>query len=113
QQAVRLLKQELPHLLIITDVCLCEYMSHGHCGLVRQGKRGVTILNDPTLKLLARTAASHVEAGADLIAPSDMMDGRVRAIRQHLDQLGFTDTPIMAYAAKYASAYYGPFREAA
>src|SRR5438270_4490673 len=113
QQAVRLLKKELPHLLIITDVCLCEYMSHGHCGLVRHDKRGVTILNDPTLKLLARTAASHVEAGADVVAPSDMMDGRVRAIRAHLDELGFTETPIMAYAAKYASAYYGPFREAA
>ena len=113
QQAVRLLKRELPQLLVITDVCLCEYMDHGHCGLVRRNKTGARILNDPTLKLLARAAASHVEAGADMVAPSDMMDGRVRAIREHLDQLGFTDTPIMSYAAKFASAFYGPFREAA
>jgi len=111
QQAVRALKRELPGLLVITDVCLCEYMSHGHCGLVHRaaGK----ILNDPSLKLLARTAASHAEAGADVVAPSDMMDGRVRAIRAALDADGFTDTPILAYAAKYASAFYGPFREAA
>ena len=113
QQAVRLLKRELPELLVITDVCLCEYMEHGHCGLVQRGKSGARILNDPTLKLLARTAASHAEAGADLVAPSDMMDGRVRAIRMELDRLGFTETPIMAYAAKFASAFYGPFREAA
>jgi porphobilinogen synthase len=113
QQAVRLLKKELPQLLVITDVCLCEYMEHGHCGVVRQDQAGVKILNDPTLKLLARTAASHAEAGADMVAPSDMMDGRVRAIREQLDHTGFTDTPIMAYAAKFASAYYGPFREAA
>src|SRR5439155_15663944 len=113
QQTVRLLKKELPELLVITDVCLCEYISHGHCGLVRQGAGGVKILNDPTLKLLARTAASHVEAGADMVAPSDMMDGRVRATRERLDELGFTNTPIMSYAAKYASAYYGPFRDAA
>jgi porphobilinogen synthase len=113
QQAVRLLKRELPQLLVITDVCLCEYMSHGHCGIVQRDKAGVRILNDPTLKLLARTAASHVQAGADMVAPSDMMDGRVRAIRAQLDQLGFTETPIMSYAAKFASAYYGPFREAA
>jgi porphobilinogen synthase len=113
QQAVRLLKKELPQLLVITDVCLCEYMEHGHCGLVKPGKAGAKILNDPTLKLLARTAASHVEAGADLVAPSDMMDGRVRAIRGQLDQLGFTETPILSYAAKFASAFYGPFREAA
>jgi porphobilinogen synthase len=113
QQAARLLKKELPELLVITDVCLCEYMSHGHCGLVRRGKTGATILNDPTLKLLARTAASHVEAGADMVAPSDMMDGRVRAIREQLDEQGATETPIMAYAAKYASAFYGPFRDAA
>src|SRR5690349_3091700 len=113
QQAVRALKKELPDLLIITDVCLCEYMSHGHCGVIHRDKAGVRILNDPTLKLLARTAASHVEAGADLVAPSDMMDGRVRAIRQQLDQDGFEDTPIMSYAAKFASAFYGPFREAA
>jgi porphobilinogen synthase len=109
QQAVRLLKKELPSLLVITDVCLCEYMEHGHCGVVQHGK----ILNDPTLKLLARTAASHAEAGADIVAPSDMMDGRVRAIRAELDRTGFADTPIMSYAAKFASAFYGPFREAA
>jgi len=113
QSSVRLLKKEFPQLLVITDVCLCEYMSHGHCGLVRRDKSGVRILNDPTLKLLARAAASHAEAGADLVAPSDMMDGRVRAIREELDRLGFTETPIMSYAAKFASAFYGPFREAA
>ena len=109
QQTVRLLKKELPSLLVITDVCLCEYMEHGHCGVVSGGK----VLNDPTLKLLARTAASHAEAGADLVAPSDMMDGRVAAIRAELDRNGFSDTPIMSYAAKFASAFYGPFREAA
>jgi porphobilinogen synthase len=113
QQAARLLKKELPNLLVITDVCLCEYMTHGHCGLVRRDKTGARILNDPSLKLLALTAASQVEAGADMVAPSDMMDGRVHAIRQQLDQLGFTETPIMSYAAKFASAFYGPFREAA
>ena len=113
QQAVRLLKKELPDLLIITDVCLCEYMTHGHCGIVQQDKRGARILNDPTLTLLARTAASHAEAGADIVAPSDMMDGRVRAIREQLDRDGFAEIPIMAYAAKFASAFYGPFREAA
>src|SRR6266436_688603 len=113
QRAVRLLKREVPELLVLTDVCLCEYMEHGHCGVVRQDKTGAKILNDPTLKLLARTAASHVEAGADIVAPSDMMDGRVRAIREQLDKLGFTDIPIMSYAAKFASAFYGPFREAA
>ncbi len=111
QQAVRALKRELPGLLVITDVCLCEYMSHGHCGIVHRtaGK----VLNDPSLPLLARTAVSHAEAGADVVAPSDMMDGRVRAIRTALDAAGFTDTPILSYAAKYASAFYGPFREAA
>ena len=109
QQVTRLLKKELPSLLVITDVCLCEYMEHGHCGIVHDGK----ILNDPSLKLLARTAASHAEAGADIVAPSDMMDGRVRAIRAELDNAGFADTPIMSYAAKFASAFYGPFREAA
>ncbi len=114
QQVVRLLKKELPELLVITDVCLCEYMSHGHCGLVQKDKRGARILNDPTLKLLARSAASHAEAGADIVAPSDMMDGRVAAIRAELDRQGFTDTPIMSYAAKFASAFgNGPFREAA
>ncbi|MEO6036335.1 MAG: porphobilinogen synthase [Verrucomicrobiota bacterium] len=110
QQAVRLLKKELPDLLVITDVCLCEYMSHGHCGIV--GARGV-VLNDPSLKFLARAALSHAEAGADIVAPSDMMDGRVGAIREGLDQGGFSDTPILSYAAKFASAFYGPFREAA
>ena len=113
QQAVRLLKKELPELLVITDVCLCEYMSHGHCGIVQKSRAGARILNDPTLKLLARTAGSHADAGADIVAPSDMMDGRVRAIREELDRLGHTDTPIMSYAAKFASAFYGPFREAA
>lgn len=111
QQAVRALKRELPGLLVITDVCLCEYMSHGHCGIVHRAAGRV--LNDPTLPLLARTAVSHAEAGADVVAPSDMMDGRVRAIRTALDAAGFADTPILAYAAKYASAFYGPFREAA
>jgi porphobilinogen synthase len=109
QRTVRRLKRELPSLLVITDVCLCEYMDHGHCGIVSGGK----ILNDPSLKLLARTAASHAEAGADMVAPSDMMDGRVAAIRAELDRNGFTNTPIMSYAAKFASAFYGPFREAA
>jgi porphobilinogen synthase len=109
QQVTRLLKKELPSLLVITDVCLCEYMSHGHCGIVHSGK----ILNDPSLKLLARTAASHAEAGADIVAPSDMMDGRVRAIRAELDNAGFLDVPIMSYAAKFASAFYGPFRDVA
>ena len=113
QQAERLLKKELPQLLVVTDICLCEYMEHGHCGLVQRDKDGARILNDPTLKLLARTAASHVQAGADIVAPSDMMDGRVRAIREELDRIGFTETPIMAYAAKFSSAFYGPFREAA
>jgi porphobilinogen synthase len=113
QQAVRRLKKAIPQLLVITDVCLCEYMSHGHCGLLEPGKKTGRVLNDPTLKLIAQTAASHAEAGADIVAPSDMMDGRVRAIRERLDQAGFTDVPIMSYAAKYASAYYGPFREAA
>jgi porphobilinogen synthase len=113
QQTVRLLKKELSQLLVITDVCLCEYMEHGHCGIVRRGKSGARVLNDPTLQLLARTAASHVQAGADMVAPSDMMDGRVRSIRAELDRLGFLETPIMSYAAKFASAFYGPFREAA
>jgi porphobilinogen synthase len=113
QRTVRLLKKELPDLLVITDVCLCEYMSHGHCGIVDNRTNPARILNDPSLELLARTAVSHAEAGADLVAPSDMMDGRVRAIRGALDQAGLTDTPILAYAAKFASAFYGPFREAA
>jgi porphobilinogen synthase len=111
QQTVKLLKKELPDLLVITDVCLCEYMSHGHCGIISGKRRDV--VNDPTLQLLARSALSHAEAGADIVAPSDMMDGRVAAIRQALDSNGFAETPILSYAAKFASAYYGPFREAA
>ncbi len=113
QQAVRLLKRELPELLVITDVCLCEYMAHGHCGIVQPDRQGAKILNDPTLTLLARAARSHAEAGADIVAPSDMMDGRVGAIRAELDRARLEDTPIMSYAAKFASAFYGPFREAA
>jgi len=113
QQAVRLLKKELPGLMVITDVCLCEYMSHGHCGIVKRHRDHACIENDASLKLLARTAASHADAGADIVAPSDMMDGRVAAVRAALDNGGFAETPIMSYAAKFASAYYGPFREAA
>jgi porphobilinogen synthase len=109
QQAVRALRRELPDLVVITDVCLCEYTSHGHCGVLREG----AVDNDPTLELLARQAVSHARAGADIVAPSDMMDGRVAAIRSALDAAGFTDVAILAYAAKYASAFYGPFREAA
>ncbi|MEJ5298407.1 MAG: porphobilinogen synthase [Armatimonadota bacterium] len=109
QRAVRLLKSSVPDLLIITDVCLCEYTSHGHCGIVRNGE----VDNDATLDLLVRTAVSHAEAGADIVAPSDMMDGRVGAIRDALDSAGFQSTAIMSYAAKYASAFYGPFRDAA
>jgi porphobilinogen synthase len=112
QQTVRLLKNHLPDLLVFTDVCLCEYMSHGHCGLIVK-KNNAGVLNDPTLALLAKTALSHAEAGADVVAPSDMMDGRVAAIRGLLDQKGFVNTPILSYAAKFASAFYGPFREAA
>ena len=107
--AVRALKKALPELLVITDVCLCEYTSHGHCGVVRQGK----VLNDPTLALLAKAAVAYADAGADIIAPSDMMDGRVAAIRAALDKAGYCETPIMSYAAKFSSAFYGPFREAA
>jgi porphobilinogen synthase len=110
QQAIRMLKKHLPEMLVFTDVCLCEYMSHGHCGLLEKGGR---VANDPTLALLAHAAVSHAEAGADLVAPSDMMDGRVAAIRQALDKNGFAETPILSYAAKFASAYYGPFRDAA
>ena len=113
QETIRALKAKYPELLVITDVCLCEYMSHGHCGIVQEQSGQVEILNDPTLDLLARTAVSHAAAGADLVAPSDMMDGRVRAIRQALDAAKFLHTPIMSYAAKFASAFYGPFREAA
>jgi len=109
QQAIRAIKKTTPELLVITDVCLCEYTSHGHCGVVVDGY----VDNDKTLGLLAKTALSHAEAGADIVAPSDMMDGRVKAIRQALDGNGFQDIPILAYAAKYASYFYGPFREAA
>lgn len=109
QRAVAELKSAAPDLLVATDVCLCEYTSHGHCGLVRDG----AVLNDETLELLAREAVSHARAGADVIAPSDMMDGRVGAIRAALDEQGLADIPIMAYSAKFASAFYGPFREAA
>jgi porphobilinogen synthase len=109
QQAVRAVKRELPKLLVITDVCNCEYTSHGHCGLVVDGD----VQNDPTLEWLSKAAVSHARAGADIVAPSDMMDGRVGAIRKALDASGFSNTPILAYAAKYASAFYGPFREAA
>lgn len=109
QEAVRVIKSTAPQLVVITDVCLCEYTSHGHCGVIVDGQ----VDNDKTLDLLARTAWSHAEAGADIIAPSDMMDGRVAAIRAILDANGFQTTPIMSYAAKYASGFYGPFREAA
>jgi porphobilinogen synthase len=109
QRALRELRPRFPELVLITDVCLCEYTAHGHCGLVEDGR----VLNDPTLEVLARTAVSHAEAGADVVAPSDMMDGRVAALREALDDAGFEETPIVSYAAKYASAFYGPFREAA
>ena len=110
QLAVRAIKDAHPELVVITDVCLCEYTSHGHCGVVREDGR---IDNDVTLELLAKTAISHAEAGADAVAPSDMMDGRVGALRAQLDSEGHADTPIIAYSAKFASAFYGPFREAA
>lgn len=110
QQAIRLLKRAFPHLLIVTDVCLCEYTDHGHCGMLSPSGE---VLNDPTLELLAKTAVSHAVAGADIIAPSDMMDGRIAALRGALDHNGFSHLPLMSYAVKYASAYYGPFREAA
>lgn len=109
QQAVRAIKDATPELVVVTDVCMCEYTSHGHCGLIRDGE----VDNDATLELLVRESLSHVAAGADIVAPSDMMDGRVGAIRAALDAQGFRGTPIMAYSAKYASAFYGPFREAA
>lgn len=109
QQAVRLAKKNFPKLYVITDVCLCEYTDHGHCGLIEEGQ----VLNDPTLDLLTQAAISHARAGADMVAPSDMMDGRVGAIREGLDKEGFSHIPIMAYSAKFASGFYGPFREAA
>jgi len=109
QKAVKAIKNKIPELFIITDVCMCEYTSHGHCGIIKDGE----VQNDPTLDLLAREAVTHAKAGADMVAPSDMMDGRVEAIRLSLDEEGFEEIPIMSYAAKYASAFYGPFREAA
>jgi porphobilinogen synthase len=109
QQAIRAVKEKVPEMVVITDVCLCEYTDHGHCGVIKNGD----VDNDSTLELLAKEALSHARAGADIIAPSDMMDGRIGAIRKALDTNGFTRTPIMAYAAKYASGFYGPFREAA
>jgi len=109
QQAVRAIKKEVPELYVITDVCLCEYTSHGHCGIVK----GDEILNDPSIELLAKESLTHAQAGADLVAPSDMFDGRVKAIREILDNNNFQNLPIMSYAAKYASGFYGPFREAA
>jgi len=109
QKALRAIRENVHNLLLVTDVCLCEYTSHGHCGVIKHND----VQNDPTLKLLADASVSHVRAGADIVAPSDMMDGRVAAIRQALDAEGFSDTPIMAYSAKYASGFYGPFREAA
>lgn len=109
QQAIRHIKEAFPQLYVITDVCMCEYTSHGHCGILC----GNDVDNDKTLEVLAKTALSHVRAGADMVAPSDMMDGRVRRIRQVLDENGFVNTPIMSYSVKYASAFYGPFRDAA
>jgi len=109
QLGIVALKRELPELLVVTDVCLCEYTSHGHCGVIE----GEELLNDPSVELLVKTAISHARAGADMVAPSDMMDGRIGAIRQALDASGFETVPVMAYSAKYASSYYGPFREAA
>ncbi len=109
QRAVRAIKEKVDDIIVITDVCLCEYTSHGHCGLVK----GSEVLNDPTLELLAKTAVSHAKAGADIVAPSDMMDGRVAAIREALDGEGFYNVAIMSYSVKYASSYYGPFRDAA
>lgn len=109
QNAIKAIKDAVPELYVITDVCLCEYTSHGHCGVIKNNE----VLNDPTLDLLAKEAVSHAKAGADMVAPSDMMDGRVEAIRDLLDEKGFPNIPIMSYAAKYASAFYGPFRDAA
>lgn len=113
QRAVRALKREIPGILVITDVCFCEYTSHGHCGHIKKGDQSGYVDNDITLGWLAKTAVSHAAAGADIVAPSDMMDGRVAAIRKALDDAGYTTTPILSYAAKYASVFYGPFREAA
>ena len=109
QETIRALKKQVPKLAVITDVCMCEYTDHGHCGIIKDGD----VDNDATLELLAKEALSHAQAGADMVAPSDMMDGRIAALRERLDDNGFTNTPIMSYAVKYASGYYGPFREAA
>ena len=109
QRAIKAIKDSVPEIIVITDVCLCEYTSHGHCGVIKNNE----VDNDATLELLAKEAVSHAEAGADMVAPSDMMDGRVKAIREALDRRGFSHIPIMSYAVKYASAFYGPFREAA
>ena len=109
QKAIRAIKNKVPELFVITDICMCEYTSHGHCGIIKNGD----VQNDPTLELLAKEAVSHAKAGADMVAPSDMMDGRVDAIRTALDEEGYAEIPIMSYAAKYASAFYGPFRDAA
>ena len=113
QRAIRRLKHEVSHLIVIADVCLCEYMEHGHCGVVQRSKDRYEIVNDPSVELIARTAVSLAEAGADIVAPSDMMDGRVSVIRRELDLRGFQTVPVMSYAAKFCSAFYGPFREAA
>src|SRR5258708_9140793 len=109
QKAVKLLKREVPTLAVISDVCACEYTSHGHCGIIQDGD----VANDPTLELLQKIALSHAQAGADMVAPSDMMDGRISAIRKSLDQRGFSMTPILSYAAKFSTCFYGPFRDAA
>jgi porphobilinogen synthase len=113
QNAVRAIKQRAPELVVITDVCLCEYTDHGHCGVVRRDGEQFVVLNDESVEIIAKAAVSHATAGADIVAPSDMMDGRIGAVRAALDQGGFTDTGILSYAAKFASAFYGPFREAA
>jgi porphobilinogen synthase len=113
QRATRTLKETVPDLIVITDVCLCEYMSHGHCGVITKNGGNFQVLNDASVELLAKTAVSHASAGADIVAPSDMMDGRVGAIRAALDSHGFINVPVMSYASKFCSAFYGPFREAA
>ena len=113
QRATHMIKKNWPDLVVVTDLCLCEYTSHGHCGIIADGDKTGHVLNDQTLDLLAKTAVSQAEAGADIIAPSDMMDGRILAIRETLDKAGYVNTPIMSYAVKYASAFYGPFRDAA
>jgi porphobilinogen synthase len=113
QRAIRQIKNAAPELLVVTDVCLCEFTSHGHCGVIKPGREDDKVDNDPTCELLAKMALSHAQAGADIVAPSDMMDGRVGHIREALEENGFEDVAIMSYAAKYASAFYGPFRDAA